>query len=103
MVLILGSKGLHQVIKFHEAKKLLLFLDLLASFRATLMNPGKDETHVCGYIYIYIYIYMYIYIRDINNNQLLPLHSVSWVEPNLKIAVRYIYKTIFICSKNKNT
>ena len=46
---------------------------------------------------------MYIYIRDINNNQLLPLHSVSWVEPNLKIAVRYIYKTIFICSKNKNT
>ena len=58
MVLILGSKGLHQVIKFHEAKKLLLFLDLLASFRATLMNPGKDETHVCGYIYIYIYIYI---------------------------------------------
>ena len=31
--------------------------------RATLMSPGKDETHVCGYIYIYIYnIYIYIYI-----------------------------------------
>ena len=22
---------------------------------ATLMSPGKDEIHVCGYIYIYIY------------------------------------------------
>ena len=25
------------------------------------MNPGKDETRVCGYIFIYIYIYIYIY------------------------------------------
>ena len=24
------------------------------------MNPGKDETRVCGYMYIYIYIYIYI-------------------------------------------
>ena len=29
--------------------------------RATLMIPGQDETHVCGYIYIYIYMYIYIY------------------------------------------
>ena len=34
--------------------------------RATMMSPGKDETHGCGYIYIYIYIYiiyLYIYIQ----------------------------------------
>ena len=36
-------------------------------------------------------------MKDINNNQL-PLHSVSWVEPNLQ----RLYDTIFICSKNKN-
>ena len=30
--------------------------------RATLTNPRKDETRVCGYIYIYIYICIYIYI-----------------------------------------
>ena len=29
-----------------------------------------------------------IYMRDINNNQL-SLHSVSWVEPNLPMALRY--------------
>ena len=29
---------------------------------STLMSPGKDETHVCGYIYIYVYIYIYIYM-----------------------------------------
>ena len=59
------------------------------------------------YIYIYVYIYIrfmlwtlsnkvfnamkrgIIYMRvDINNNQL-PLHIVSWVEPNLQIALRY--------------
>ena len=56
-------------------------------------------------IYIYIYInsiyavntlnssaqryeqssYIYIYMRD--NNNRLPLHSVSWVEPNLQMAL----------------
>ena len=29
-----------------------------------------------------------IYMRDINNNQF-PLHSVSWVEPNLQMALQY--------------
>ena len=29
-----------------------------------------------------------MYMRDINNNQL-PLHSVSWVEANLQMALRY--------------
>ena len=34
--------------------------------RATLMSPGKDETHVCGYIIYYIYIYnIHIYILHI--------------------------------------
>ena len=40
---------------------------------------------------MYIYIYInggVIYVRDINNNQL-PLHSVSWVEHNLQMALRY--------------
>ena len=31
---------------------------------------------------------MYIYMKDISNNQL-PLHSVSWVEINLQMALRY--------------
>ena len=31
---------------------------------------------------------MYTYMRDISNNQL-PLHSVSWVEPNLQMALLY--------------
>ena len=27
------------------------------------MNPGQDETRVCGYVYIYTYyIYIYIYV-----------------------------------------
>ena len=36
----------------------------------------------------YIIHNIYIYLRDINNNQL-PLHSVSWAEPNLQMALRY--------------
>ena len=39
-------------------------------------------------ICIYIYIYIYICMRDMSNNQL-PLRSVSWVEPNLQMVLRY--------------
>ena len=42
-----------------------------------------------------------IYVRDTNNSQLL-VHSFSWVETNLQMALR-CYDTILICYKNKNT
>ena len=39
-------------------------------------------------------------MSDINNQ--LALHSVSWVEPNVQMALRYNI-CLFFCSKNKNT
>ena len=34
---------------------------------ATLMSPGQDETHVCGYIYIYISYHIYTYHNIISS------------------------------------
>ena len=48
----------------------------------TMCPPGYHHngfvaTHALGHM-----------MRDINNSQL-PLHNVSWVEPNLQLALQY--------------
>ena len=56
-------------------------------------------TYTYIYIYIFIYIYIYIFVMDINNNNnQLTLHGVSWVLPNLQMAIQY-----YLTCKNKTT
>ena len=41
---------------------------------------------------------MYIFVNDINNNNQLSLHGVSWVLPNLQMTIQYYFTCI-----DKNT
>ena len=45
-----------------------------------------------------MYIYIYIFVKDINKNNQLSLHGVSWVLPNLQMTIQYY----FPCKNKKN-
>ena len=66
--------------------------------QATLMNPEKDKTHVCGYIYIYIIhiyihinIYIYIYICYINIYYIYVIYTILYI-----LYIIYIIYIIYI-------
>ena len=87
--------------------------------RATLMNPGKDETRACGYIYlstyqyiclyiytytytykyIYIYIYIYIYMKLFIMKLWVPTTLVSFLI--FSCMYIYIYKKCNLCLNEK--
>ena len=61
---------------------------MLIFYKSFTESKSKIKRLVKNQIQNITKFYIYIYMRDMNNN-LLPLHSVSWVEPNLQMPLRY--------------
>ena len=107
LILIKLSPWLRPKVR-HSTPKLQIYLYIYIYVCLYTYKYVYRYVYICIYIYIYIYIYrqiyiyniyLYIYIYtyifssiyvyiDVNNNQSL-LHSVSWVETNLQMALRH--------------